>query len=133
MCNTLKNTYLYITFYLNIKLKMKKLHHILTALLFLTASLNAQSQPSKQAINHKPSTHMAKFSVYDFTTKAPIAQAVVTNQAGKELGFTNLDGNLSLELPSNTMEFYTIKAEGFNPMNIRLTQSEKKTGKYEVF
>ncbi|HUR30048.1 MAG TPA: SPOR domain-containing protein [Saprospiraceae bacterium] len=112
---------------------MKKLHHLLTALVFLTASLFAQSQPSKQAIHQRNESHLAKFSVYDFTTKAPIANAVVTNQQGQELGFTDDKGDLSLEVPQNTMEFYTIKAEGFNQMKIRLTQAERKTGKYEVF
>lgn len=110
---------------------MKKLLYLLLAISLLTAiSLQAQPQKSKtgQAYSHR-----AHFSVYDFTTKIPIEDAVVTNQTGQELGTTNADGELALNLPPNSSAFYTIRAEGYNPMNIRLNKAEKKSAEYEVF
>src|SRR5688572_4503794 len=112
---------------------MKKLPQILTAILFISATLTAQGQPSKQQINSKPTLHLAKFSVHDYTTKAPIEHAAVKDQQGNELGLTNSKGDLNLNLPSSSSDFYTISADGFNPMNIRLIQAEKKTGKYEIY
>ena len=88
-------------------------------------------QPSQAT--GKAYSHLAQFSVYDYTTKAPIQKAVVLNPLGEELGYTDYTGSLALNVPPNTSDFYTIKAEGFNPMNIRLTQADKKKGEYEVF
>ncbi len=112
---------------------MKKLQYTILAFFFLVSSLWAQAQPSKQTTAGKAYSHHAQFKVYDFTTKAPIQDAVVMNQEGHELGFTNKKGDLTISLPANTTEFYTIQAEGYNPMSIRLTQAEKKRGEYQVF
>ena len=111
---------------------MKKLH-LITLILCLFGSVFAQAQPSKKGMQQRPGTHNAKFMVYDFTTKQPIPYAVISSQQGFELGQTNEDGILALSVPSNTMEFYSVSAEGYNRMTLRLTEAEKKNGKYEVF
>src|SRR5688572_12794995 len=112
---------------------MKKLHYLALALFLLTSGSMVQAQPSKQSKPGSAYSHRAKFSVYDFTTKAPVENALIVNQTGQELGQTNAEGDLALNLPPNPTAFYTIKAEGFNPMNIQLTKAEKKSAEYEVF
>src|SRR5687768_10276021 len=111
---------------------MKKLH-LITLILCLFGSLYAQAQPSKKGMQQRAATHNAKFMVYDFTTRQPIQHAVVSSQKGYELGQTNADGIISISVPSNPMEFYSISAEGYNKMTLRLTDADKKNGKYEVF
>ena len=69
----------------------------------------------------------------DFTTKRPIGHAVILDGMGNELGQTDTKGVAEVYVPLNTRDFYTVKAEGFNHMNLRLDQSDRKTGKYEVF
>ncbi len=111
---------------------MKKLQ--LTALVLVLSGLLGII--SAQKAGKKPGSayaHQARFSVYDYNTKAPIRNAVVVNEKGSELGFTNPQGDLALNLPPNTSDYYTIRAEGYNPFSIRLTQAEKRTGDYEVF
>ncbi len=110
-----------------------KLQLSLASLLLLAINILAQAQPSKQTNVSAAYSHAAHFNVFDYTTKAPIERAVISNQSGMQLGYTNRKGELSVSLPPNTVEFYTIQAEGFNPMNIRLTQADKKKGEYEIF
>ena len=112
---------------------MKKLYQITLAMLLIAGSTLAQAQPAKKADISKSYSHQANFRVYDFTTKLPVSYAVLRSRTGEDLGYTDQNGHLSINLPPNTNEFYSIVAEGYNPMNIRLTQSEKKTGEYEVF
>ena len=109
---------------------MKKLLQLTLALLLVAGALLAQSS---KPVSSKAYSHLAQFSVFDYTTKAPIEHAVVLDKAGRELGYTDANGMLALNLPPNTSDFYTIKADGFNPMNIRLTQADKKHGEYEIF
>src|SRR5688572_14678987 len=103
---------------------MKKLH-LITLILCLFGSLYAQAQPSKKGMHQRPSTHNAKFMVYDFTTKLPVQHAVISSQNGFELGQTNADGVISLAVPSNSLEFYSVSADGYNRMTLRLTDAEK--------
>src|SRR5688572_9974335 len=120
---------------------MKKLHFLmlLAGTLFIVSPFYAQ--PSKEAMAfHSPkqistqtANHLAKFSVFDYTTKSPIDHAVIMDENGNELGQTNTKGNLDIHLPMNTKAYYTIAAEGFDPLRLRLDQSGKKSGKYEVF
>src|SRR5688500_3582063 len=111
---------------------MKKLLFCLLALCLLVSGASF-AQPSKQSPNQRNISHLAKFNVRDYTTKTPIEDAVVTNQSGHELGQTNMEGYLAVNLPHRSNEFYSIQAEGYNPMKIRLNDSDKKTAKYEVF
>ncbi|MDQ3017179.1 MAG: SPOR domain-containing protein [Bacteroidota bacterium] len=110
---------------------MKKLRSATLAFVLTGISLVLHAQ--KTSSTGSAYSHQARFSVYDYNTKAPIEHAVVVNEKGAELGFTNVAGDLALNLPPNTSDYYTIRAEGYNPFNIRLTQAEKRTGDYEVF
>jgi cell division septation protein DedD len=78
-------------------------------------------------------SHEAHFHVLNYNTKAPISQAGVYNKTGKMLGSTDINGDIILSLPSSTASLYTIKAQGFSPMSIRLTQAAKTSADYEVF
>src|SRR5688500_2213405 len=127
-----KNIYLYININLNIR-SMKKLPTIVLAVLITVIPLLIQGQPERYTQPGKAYTHLAQFKVYDNSSKAPIERAVVTDQYGQELGYTGMKGDLALNVPPNRVEYYTIKADGYNPMNIRLAQAEKKKGEYEVF
>lgn len=113
--------------------QMKKLLQFALAAIILFTGFSAEGQPSKKALAQKDSNHMARFNVFDFTTKRPISQALILDEMGNELGQTDGKGVAEIYVPINTKDFYTVKAEGFNPMNIRLDQSDRKTGKYEVF
>jgi hypothetical protein len=77
--------------------------------------------------------HEAKFNVYDYTTKKPVANAGLYDKVGKQLGKTNQQGVLVLQLPATSADVYVVKMDGFTPINIRLTQAEKKSADYEVF
>ncbi len=111
---------------------MKKLQ--LTALVLVLAGLTGFVSAQKTGKNPASAySHQARFSVFDYNTKAPIRNAVVVDQKGAELGYTNPEGDLALNLPPNTSDYYTIRAEGYNPFSIRLTQAEKRSGDYEVF
>lgn len=112
---------------------MKKLQHFSLILILMIWSVAGVTQPSKHSPNQKTLTHLAKFSIRDYTTKTPIEHAVVTSQSGFELGATNAEGYLAVTIPHKSSEFYTIHAEGYNPMNLRLNDSDKKSAKYEVF
>jgi hypothetical protein len=112
---------------------MKKLQLLSLVLMLVIWSNAGITQPSKHSPNQKTLTHLAKFSIRDYTTKTPIEHAVVTSQSGYELGSTNAEGYLAINLPHKSSEFYTIQAEGYNPMNLRLHDTDKKTAKYEVF
>jgi hypothetical protein len=109
---------------------MKKLLQLTLTLFLVAGALFAQSSKPSSS---KAYAHLAQFSVFDYTTKAPIERAVVMDKTGFELGHTNANGMLALHLPPSTADFYTIRADGFNPMTIRLTQADKKSGEYEVF
>ena len=111
---------------------MKKLQ--VTTLLLVLAGLTGFVSAQKAGKNPGSAySHQARFSVFDYNTKAPISNAVVVDQKGAELGYTNPNGDLALNLPPNTSDYYTIRAEGYNPFSIRLTQAEKRSGDYEVF
>lgn len=112
---------------------MKKLQDFALALFLFACSIHASAQPSKQSLNYNRMSHKAQFSVNDFTTKSPIEHAVITNQSGYELGHTDENGNLSVNVPANSREFYSINAEGYNAMNIRLDQTNLRSGTYEVY
>lgn len=110
---------------------MKKLLPTVFSSLFLCLAITLQAQ--KSVTSGGAYSHLARFSVYDYHTKAPIQNAVVVNNEGSELGYTDNQGDLALQLPPSSTEYYTVRAEGYNPMSIRLTQAEKKNGDYEVF
>lgn len=112
---------------------MKKFPTITLAVLITVTPLLIQGQPERYTQPAKAYTHLAQFKVYDHSSKAPIERAVVTDQYGQELGYTGMKGDLALNVPPNRIEYYTIKADGYSPMNIRLAQAEKKKGEYEVF
>lgn len=112
---------------------MKKLQDFALAILLFAGSIHASAQPSKQSLNYNRMSHKAHFSVNDFTTKSPIEHAVITNQSGYELGSTDAKGNMAVNVPANSREFYSIYAEGYNTMNIRLDQTNLQSGSYEVY
>ncbi len=80
-----------------------------------------------------PVLHEARFKVYDFSNKAPIAYAGVYDKADKQLGQTDLKGTVVLQLPASKTDVYSIKYPGFSNMNIRLTHADQKAADYEVF
>jgi len=77
--------------------------------------------------------HEARFSVRDYSTKKPLANAALYDKTGKQLGITDPHGSLMLDLPASAEDVYQMKSEGFTPIDIRLTQAEKKSADYEVF
>ncbi len=80
-----------------------------------------------------PGIHEARFNVFDYTTKKPVANAGFFNTSGAKLGQTDKKGILVLRLPATSSDIYTVRLAGFTPSNIRLTQAEKKSADYQVF
>lgn len=111
---------------------MKNQRYLLISLIVL-GICNLSAQSSRQSPGNKPYTHLAQFKVYDYASKSPISQATIINQSGEELGVTGMKGDLALNVPPDKSEYYTIRAAGYNEMNIRLAQAERKKGDYEVF
>jgi hypothetical protein len=112
---------------------MKKI--LLLTLLWFTAGsvyvLAGQGEPVNKG--GSPGIHEAKFNVFDYTTKKPLADAGLYNASGVRLGSTDSQGILTLQLPATATEVYVIKSDGFTPINVRLTQADKQSADYEVF
>jgi SPOR domain len=111
---------------------MKKL--LLNITLILCSGLFIQVH--SQIMDNKGGTlavHEARFMVRNYTTKEPISQAGIFDKTGKQLGTTDANGTVVLNLPSSSADLYTIKAPGFNPMSIRLTYAAKTSSDYDVY
>lgn len=80
-----------------------------------------------------PAIHEAKFNVHDYLTKQPIVNAGFFDKAGKQLGQTDKQGILVLNLPAVASDVYVVKSEGYTEINVRLTQAEKKSADYDLF
>ena len=107
---------------------------LLTLLWFTAGSVYVLAGQADSAFKGgTPGIHEAKFNVFNYTTKKPVADAGIFDKTGKQLGKTDLQGTLVLALPATSADVYVIKSEGFTPVNIRLTQAEKKAADYEVF
>lgn len=111
---------------------MKKLLQLTSLLLVLMIPSTGSAQPLKKSVKNSE-THHAKFNIRDFTTHVPISDAVITDQAGFELGSSGMSGDLALNLPRNTSLFYTIKADGYNAMTLRLNESGNESAEYEIY
>jgi hypothetical protein len=107
---------------------------LLTLLWFTAGSVYVLAGQADSAFKGgTPGIHEAKFNVFNYTTKKPVADAGIFDKTGKQLGKTDLQGTLVLALPATSADVYVIKSDGFTPVNIRLTQAEKKAADYEVF
>lgn len=108
---------------------------LLLPLLWIVAlwSMNLVGQSTSPAKGGNPAFHEARFKVFDYSTKAPIAYAGLYDHSDRELGQTDLNGLLILSLPASSADIYVIRYPGFNPLNIRLTHADKQTADYEVF
>ncbi len=74
----------------------------------------------------------AKFTIVDQTTKKPVSNKVVYDAKGTPLGSSDMNGLVAIAVPATAKEPYTIKVEGFNPVDINLKFATKKASTYEV-
>ncbi len=107
---------------------------LLTLLWFSAGSVYVLAGQSETAFKGgSPTSHQAHFKVFDYTTKKPVFQAGVFDKADKQLGITDKQGVLVLNLPAVESDVYVVKSEGYSAFNIRLTQAGKKSADYDVF
>jgi len=79
-----------------------------------------------------PAVHEARFIVSDAETKSPVAQAILIDKTGNQLGQTDVYGRLVLSLPASDKEVYTVRASGYNATQVKLTNASKKAADYQV-
>ncbi len=91
--------------------------------------LQGQNTPNKGG---SPALHEARFMVSNAETKTPVAQAFLIDKSGKQLGQTDDNGKLVLALPASESEVYTVRAQGYNATQVRLTNASKKAADYQV-
>lgn len=80
-----------------------------------------------------PAVHEARFMVSNAETKSPVAQALLIDRTGKQLGQTDTNGKLVLNLPASDSDVYTLRAQGYNATQVKLTNASKKAADYQVF
>ena len=91
--------------------------------------LHGQNIANKSGI---PAVHEARFMVSNAETKSPIAQALLIDRTGKQLGQTDANGKLVLTLPASDSDVYTLRAQGYNATQVKLTNASKKAADYQV-
>jgi cell division septation protein DedD len=96
----------------------------------LFGPLQGQNNPNKGG---SPTVHEARFMVSNAETKSAVAQAFLIDRTGKQLGQTDVNGKLVLTLPASDSEVYTVRAQGYNATQVKLTNASKKAADYQVF
>jgi len=107
---------------------------LLTLLWFTAGSVYVLAGQGDNAFKGgSPAIHEAKFNVFDYATKKPVNHAGIFDKSGQELGITDKQGVVVLNLPAIASDVYVVKSEGYAAINIRLTHAEKKSADYDVF
>ena len=76
--------------------------------------------------------HEARFMVSNAESRTPVAQAILINKAGTQIGQTDVNGSLVVKLPASEQEIYTFRAPGYNATQVKLTNASKKAADYLV-
>lgn len=110
---------------------MKKL--LLLSMLVLASAVLALAHGQKSEQQGGPQqAHEAHFKVVDALTMQPVSHAGIYNHAGKQLGITDDQGTVVLSIPASATETYTIRATGFNIVDIQLDMASQAKADYEV-
>lgn len=80
-----------------------------------------------------PAVHEARFMVSNAETKTPVAKVMLIDRTGKQLGQTDAYGKLVVTLPASDSDVYTLRAQGYNATQVKLTNASKKAADYQVF
>src|SRR5678816_303923 len=94
---------------------------LLTLLWFTAGSVYVLAGQGDSAFKGgSPANHEARFNVHDYTTKQPVMNAGFFDKTGKQLGQTDKQGILVLNLPAVASDVYVVKSVGYSEFNVRL-------------
>lgn len=74
----------------------------------------------------------ARFIILDQSTRKPLPNTIVFDQKGTEIGRSDAHGRVSIAVTNSDKDNYTIKVNGYNPVDINIKYATKKSSAYEV-
>lgn len=110
---------------------MKKIFLLLT--LFMVSGYYTIGH--NQSGDTKPKTETlreARFTIIDQSSKKPVPNTMVCALDGTELGKSDNQGRVSIAVPSSAKDPYSIKVNGYQPVDLNLKYASKKSSSYEV-
>lgn len=110
---------------------MKRLRLLLLGVGFFALTLWLDAQPLADKGGDK-NLHEALILVSRLDTRAPIAGAIISNQLGQMLGFTDASGRLTLQWPLEVTESISVRADGYVRTSLQLDRTSQPEATYEV-
>ena len=110
---------------------MKKL--LLLSMLVLASAVLALAHGQKSEQKGGPQqAHEAHFKVMDASIMQLVFYVGIYNHAGKQIGVTDDQGTVVVSVPASATETYTIRATGFNIVDLQLEMASQAKADYEV-